>query len=117
MIVGLDELKAHLRVDSNDENLLIQTFGEAAEQQVRHWLGRPLYSRATEMPAIGAPGYDRHQMVADRAVVVSIMMIADALYNNRGGAGSAEGDAVPPASVRALLAGHRVFAAVTDADR
>ena len=117
MIVGLPELKAHLRVDSDDENSLITALGEAAEQQVRHWLGRPLYSGESEMPLIGAPGYDRHQMVADRAVVVSIMMIADALYNNRSGTGGAEGDAVPPASVRALLAGHRVFSGITDADR
>lgn len=116
MIVELAKLKAHLRVDSNDENLLIQTFGEAAEQQVRHWLGRPIYSRAAEMPTIGATGYHPHQMVADNAVIVSIMMIADALYNNRGGSGSGSEDAVPPASVRALLAGHRVFSGEADAD-
>lgn len=117
MIVGLAELKAHLRVDSDDENLLVQTFGEAAEQQVRNWLGRPIYQRVSHMPAPGALAYDPHQMVADRAVVVAIMMIADALYHNRGGAGGSSEDAVPPASVRALLAGHRVFSRATDADR
>lgn len=113
MIVGLSELKAHLRVDSDDENSLITAFGEAAEQQVRDYIGRPIYASAADMPAPGAIGYDAHQMVADRAVTVSIMMIADRLYRERGGEGGSNEDAVPPASVRALLAGHRVFSSIT----
>lgn len=117
MIVGLTDLKAHLRVDSDDEDKQIAIFGEAAEQQVRDYLGRPIYRDAAAMPVAGATDYHPYQMVADRAIAVSIMMIADALYNNRGGVGTAEGDAVPPASVRALLAGHRAFSGICDADR
>lgn len=115
MIVGLTELKAHLRVDSDDEDMQIAIFGEAAEQQVRDWIGRPIYASAANMPALGAIGYDAHQMVADRAIVVSIMMIAERLYRERGGEGGAGEDAAPPASVRALLAGHRVFSSIAPA--
>ena len=102
-------------MDSNDEDLLIATFGEAAEQQVRNWIGRPIYASAADMPAPGAIGYDAHQMVADHTVIVSIMMIAERLYRERGGEGGAGEDAAPPASVRALLAGHRVFSSIASA--
>lgn len=113
MIVGLTELKAHLRVDSDDEDLQIAIFGEAAEQQVRDYLGRPIYRDAAAMPVAGATDYHPYQMAADRAIEVSIMMIAERLYRERGGEGGAEESAVPPASVRAMLAGYRVFSSDT----
>lgn len=109
MIVELTDLKAHLRVDYPDEDELIIALGEAAEQEVRNWIGRPIYASPAELPAEGDPDYRRLQMVADRTIVVAIKMIVDLNYRNREGSGGSDDDAAPPRSVRSLLAGHRCF--------
>lgn len=109
MIVGLPELKQHLRVDGDHENYLIESIGRAAEQQVRDWIGRPFYESEALMPAEGSANFDPHQIVANSLITVSIKMLADRMYNNRGGEGMDAEAAVPPMSVRALLAGLRVF--------
>lgn len=114
MIVGLPELKLHLRVDESPEytveDALIRAYASAAETMVKNWIGRPFYAEAADLPAIGAPEYDADQIVADDAIRVAVKMMTERFYQNRGGEGGAAEDAVPPASVRALLAGHRIFA-------
>ncbi|MTH61439.1 head-tail connector protein [Paracoccus litorisediminis] len=112
MIVDLLELKGHLRVDpgNHDEDDDIESYGLAAEVQVQHWLGRPIYATAVEMPASGSSLFDPYQMVADQAVKVAIKQLVGRFYGpDREAAGSTAEDAVLPASVRSLLAGHRVF--------
>ncbi|WP_052714501.1 head-tail connector protein [Paracoccus sp. S4493] len=119
MIVGLPELKGHLRTDPNSthEDALIAAYAEAAEQQIINWIGRPVYATEAELPAIGAPGYDPEQIVAPAAVRVAVLMMTDRFYTNRGAAtsvthggdGVSSDDAVPPPGVRALLAGLRVY--------
>lgn len=111
MIVALPDLKLHLRVDPADteEDSIIAAFGRAAELQVRNWIGRPIYASAVDLPAPGAPGYDRYQIVADEAITVAVKMLAERMYEDRGGEGGTSEDAVPPVTVRALLSGYRVF--------
>lgn len=116
MIVGLADLKLHLRADGNFDNALIEAIGAAAEEEVREWIGRPVYETDAEMPAAGAPGYHPHQMHATPAIRVAVLMMAERIYRNRGGEGADAEAAVPPMSVRALLAGLRVFATLP-ADR
>lgn len=110
MIVGLDDLKAHLRVEAEEEDADIQSFGLAAEAQVRSWVGRPIYASHETLPAFGSSEYRSHQMHADEAVKVAIKLLAARMYaEDRAGGTAVEGAAVPPLAVRALLAGHRVF--------
>ncbi|WP_347139439.1 head-tail connector protein [Paracoccus sp. SSK6] len=113
MIVGAADLQRHLRA-SDDQLMLVQTIGEAAEVQVRHWIGRPFYEKTQDLPQPGDPEYDPMQIVADGAIKVAIMKIAFTLYWSRGGNGDVVAPAVPPADVQALLAGHRVFARTCD---
>lgn len=110
MIVGLPEMKEHLRVDSDDEDSTIMALTRAAEVQVRNWLDRPIYAGKADMPAPDEEGYDVAQIQADEAIKVAIKLLTDRLYNNRSGDGGSSDDAVPPLGVRALLAGHRLFA-------
>lgn len=113
MIVGLADLQSHLRA-SDDQMMLVKVIGEAAEVQVRHWIGRPFYEQASDLPTPGDPAYDPLQIVADGAIKVAIMKLAFTLYWNRGGSDDVVAPAVPPADVQALLAGHRVFSRITD---
>lgn len=116
MIVGLDEMKAHLRIDHDDEDATVSAVSLAAEAQVRNWIGRQIYARSTDMPGPERPGYDPHQMVADEAIGVAIKQLGELMYTDRGGSGGSEDDAVPPRSIRALLSGYRVFWGQEDGD-
>ncbi|MFC3568403.1 head-tail connector protein [Paracoccus simplex] len=114
MIVPLADLKAHLRVDHDAEDWLIANIGLAAELRVRNWIGRPIYAATEDLPPATDPRYSRYQMVADQAIIVAIMQMADRMYQQRSGEGDSSGDAVPPWTVRDLLSGYRVFFPVPD---
>ena len=116
MIIDLAEMKQHLRVDGDDEDLTISAISEAAQTQVANWIGRPIYARPDDLPAEGDPAYDRYQIVADNAVRVAIKMLADRMYTHRGGEGGSAEDAVPPMTVRGVLSGYRVFCKVDEID-
>lgn len=109
MIVGRADLKRHLRVDDDEQDDLITAYEGAAAQQVSHWIGRPVYGPDDVMPAPGADGYNPYQMRADNTIRVAIMQLVDRMFEDRHGEGGASEDAVPPMSVRAILAAHRVF--------
>lgn len=110
MITDLAELRTHLRVDGTDEDVLIARLAMAAETQVATWIERPIYASAGDLPALAAPGYDPHQLVADDAIRAAILMVTARFFVNREGAGDGAEDAGLPASVRAILAPYRVFA-------
>lgn len=112
MIADLDDLKAIMRIAEDDsQDRLIAQFGLAAEEIVRNWLDRPIYARHQALPAVGDPAYRPTQMHADQAIIVAILQLAARMYwDERTGGGNGIDPSVPPASVRALLAGHRVFA-------
>ncbi|QFQ87321.1 hypothetical protein F8A10_07720 [Paracoccus kondratievae] len=111
MIVSLADLKAHLRVDpsNTEEDAVIAAIGRAAELQVQAWIGRPIYASAGYLPAMGAAGYNPDQIVADEAIRVAIKMLAERMYQVRGGEDGTAEDAVPPLTVRALLSSYRLF--------
>lgn len=112
MIVGLPELKRHLRIelDVDEEDQLIASYGEAAATRVMQWIGRPVYATAAEMLQEGEPGYDRFQMVADQAIRVAIMKMVAQMYGpERAGNGAPDDDAVPSRDIRDLLSGHRIM--------
>ena len=109
MISDLPDLKTHLRVDGDEEDRQIAAYALAAERQIADWIGRPVYRFDAVLPVAGDARYHPDQMVADDAIRVSVMMMVDRMYHNRGGEGGSAEAATPPMSVRAMLAGHRVF--------
>ena len=109
MIVTLDDLKAHLRVSSDDENELIIGVGLAAQLQIENWIGRPIYASESDLPAESDPTYSPVQIVADATIIVAIKMLAYRIHEERGGEGGVTEEAVLPSSVRSLLSGVRVF--------
>lgn len=109
MILDLADLKAHLKVDGDNEDALVEIYALAAEAMLANWIGRPIYRTQADLPALGALGYDQYQLVADAAISLAILMLADRMYNSRDGDGAAGPDAVPPVAVQALLSGYRVF--------
>ena len=116
MICDLPDLKQHLRVDGDHEDGLIQSYALAAERQVADWIGRPFYRSVSDLPMADTPAWHPDQLVADEAIKVSVMMLTARIYEaDRAAAGDGIDPAVPPMSVRALLAGHRVFAKAADA--
>lgn len=115
MIVELNDLKSHLRVDHDDEDLQIAAYGAAAEAMVKAWVRRPIYPDHAAMPLAGDPRYSPHQMVADDAIKVAIKQLVGRIYHEREGSGGSDEDAVLPLSVRALLAGHVVWPVEVDA--
>lgn len=108
MIVALADLKEHCRVDGDDQDALIATYGRAAERVVSQHLDRPIYAPGL-MPAESDPDYDRYQIEANEDIVVAIMQIVSDMNERRGTSGGADEAAVIPQSARWLLAPYRVF--------
>ena len=117
MIVGLADLRRHLRVDDDEQDDLIIAYEGAAAQQVSHWIGRPVYGPEDVMPGPDDDRYHPSQMRADATIRVAIMQLVDRMFEDRHGEGGASEDAVPPMSVRAVLAPHRVFDCPTEVAR
>lgn len=74
-IVTLAEAKLHLRVDSSDENSLIQIYIDAAETAVSNYLNRTLY----EFDA----GSDLDGLVMNSALKSAVLLQVGHLYANR----------------------------------
>lgn len=108
MIVSLADLKDHCRVDGDDQDILIATYGRAAERAVSQHLDRPIYAPG-DAPAEGDPGYDRYQIEANADIAVAIMQIVADMNERRGTSGDADSSATIPQSARWLLAPYRVF--------
>lgn len=109
MILDLADLKAHLKIDGDEEDALVEVYGLAAEAVLANWIGRPFYRAQSDLPAIGAPGYDPYQIVADAVIRQAIMMLADRIHTFRNGGGAEGSNAVPPVPVQAIVSGYRVF--------
>jgi Phage gp6-like head-tail connector protein len=84
MLVELDTLKLHCRVDSNDEDTIITIYGEAADERVMSYLGRNVYTTQVALTAAvtaGTAGDD--PMVVNDSIKASIMLLVGHLYSNR----------------------------------
>ena len=91
MVVTLEEAKAHLRVDTADDDALITGLIEAATDMVESWLSRELYEGES----------------TPRAIKVAITMLVAHWYINTEAVGTSSLSIVP-LSVEALLAPYRV---------
>lgn len=84
MLVELDTLKLHCRVDSSDEDALISIYGDAADERIETYLNRKVYptqSALTSAVTAGTAGDD--PMVVNDSIKASIMLLVGHLYSNR----------------------------------
>lgn len=74
-ITTLAEAKAHLRVDSTDEDTLIQLYLNAAEKAAANQLNRNLYASSV--------GSDTDGLVMTDAVKAAVLLLVGHWYDNR----------------------------------
>jgi len=75
-VLTLDEIKAHLRLDGDEENAQLTLLSEAAEDYAAQYLGRSL----PWLDDLGAP------VAVPASVRAALLMIIGDLYENREGA-------------------------------
>ena len=71
-IVTLEEIKANARIDSQEDDILLEQIGEAAEQTVLNLLERDLDDIRAEFHCVPAP------------IKQAVLMMATHLYEYRG---------------------------------
>ena len=111
-LVLLETVKAHVRVDHSDDDVLLEAYRDAAEAAAIGHLCRVVHPTGTVLPAEGEEGYDATAIVVGPAIVAAVLLLTGDLYESREAGGT--GDAVLPASVRALLAPWRIWQTFDD---
>ena len=101
-LVELDLLKKHLRVFHDDEDAELEVYLAAAEAIVTEYVDR-------EVVATGATPTLPDGIELTPPITAAILLVAADLYENREPDVKAEGNAVLPRHVRALLAPTRVW--------
>ncbi|WP_113341754.1 head-tail connector protein [Brucella intermedia] len=101
-LVELELLKKHLRVFHDDEDAELDVYLAAAETIVVEYVDR-------EIVATGAPPATDDGIVVTPPITAAILLVAADLYENREPDMKAQGNAVLPRHVRALLAPYRVW--------
>jgi hypothetical protein len=105
--VTLQEAKDHLRVDGDDENLLIQLKLDAAEEQAVAYLQRNVYADQTALDnAVTAETAGERPMVVNASLKAAILLIVGHLYRNREDVGAQASEI--PFGARDLLAPFRI---------
>ena len=74
MLLDLETVKLHLRVDGTTEDALIGLYATAAEEFAMQFLGRTIY--ATEL----AQGLDTAGIVINPAIQAALLLIVGKLY-------------------------------------
>lgn len=91
MLIDLALVKAHLRVDTADEDTLITLYLGAAEKQASDFLGRAIYIGLLDMDE------DTDGIIVNDVIKAAILLTVGHLYANR--------EDVVPGSVAALPMG------------
>ena len=102
MLLDLATIKLHLRVDGTDEDALIGFYALAAEESAMQFLGRTVYTDATEQ------GADTTGIVINAAITAAMLLIAGHLYANREDVVSGVSVAQLPSGAQHLLQPYRV---------
>ena len=74
MLLDLDTVKLHLRVDDAAEDALIGVYALAAEEFAMQFLGRTVYANST------AQGADTAGIVINPAIQAALLLIVGKLY-------------------------------------
>lgn len=96
-IITLEQAKEHLRVDSGDEDNIIQLYLNGAEASVQNYLNRVLYATTAGTDATG--------LVINDAVAAAVLLQVGSMYENRE---PTDKRPVLPDSMRWLLDPYRV---------
>lgn len=84
MLVDLNTLKLHCRVDGDDEDALFSAYGEASEERVASYLNRKIYPNQTDLDtAVTAGTAGDDPMIVNESVKAAIMLLVGHLYANR----------------------------------
>ena len=101
-LIDLELLKKHLRVFHDDEDAELEVYLAAAETIVVEYVDR-------EIVATGATPTLPDGIIVTPPITAAILLVAADLYEHREPDMKAEGNAVLPRHVRALLAPYRVW--------
>jgi len=81
-LVDLQAAKLHLRVDGEDEDVLIQIYLDAAEKAVIDFLNRNVYADQEALEAAAEPA-EAMPMVVNAPIRAAALLILGHLYANR----------------------------------
>lgn len=117
-LLDLELVKAHLRVDDSDSDVLIAAYQAAAESSVAQYLDRDIYASGdSPVPT------DEFAIELQPAMIAAILLLIGDMYADRETEDSdfqrratPGQDAVFPRQVRALLAPYRVWRTVSESD-
>lgn len=108
-LLELETVKRHLRIMHDEDDAEISVYQAAAESIVTEYLDR-------QVVAADAEPTKPDGILITPAIVASILLVAADLYENREPDMKAQGDAILPRYVRALLAPWRIWRVVTEND-
>jgi len=100
-MITLSLVKAHLRVLHNREDVLIQSYIDAALIQFEHYTGRKLYADQASLDADTAAPDDTQ--VIDPAIQSGALVLIGYLYNTR------DMDATMPQATQSLWQPYRII--------
>jgi uncharacterized phage protein (predicted DNA packaging) len=72
----IDELKAHINLDHDEDNDLLKTYANAAKITIENYLNRKLYNASV-------PDSDSNGIVVNDAIKVAVLMLVSHWYDNR----------------------------------
>jgi hypothetical protein len=104
-LVPLETLKLHVRVDGDDEAVVLQVYLDAAEGAIAGYLCRKLIA-ANATPAAGSM-----DLPLPPPVVAAILLLAGHLYEHRESVVTGTIATELPMTVRFLIAPYRVWGA------
>ena len=108
-LLDIELVKAHLRVDAEDDATLIESYQAAAESAVAQYLDRDIYA-----PGDSPAPDDEFAIELQPPMVAAILLLIGDMYAVREPDAKLDGSAVFPRAVRALLAPYRVWRTVSD---
>ncbi|MGU3494217.1 head-tail connector protein [Xanthobacteraceae bacterium A53D] len=83
MLVDLEMVKRHLRVDFADDDPLLAIYHGAAERSVVEYIDRQVLPATETPPAEGEDGYDPTTIVVNDAIIAAIFLTVSHLNEHR----------------------------------
>lgn len=111
-LLDLTLVKRHLRVTHDEDDAEISAYQGAAENIAIQYLDREVLPEGSALPAEGEVGYDPYTMLITPAITAAVLLLIGDFYEHREPDMTADGNAVLPRHVRALLAPWRVWRTV-----
>jgi uncharacterized phage protein (predicted DNA packaging) len=88
-MIDIEMAKKHLRIDGNDEDIIIQLYLNAAKTAASLYINRNIYNTEEEI------GSDLDGIVVNEAIGTAILMQTAHLYENRESVSLVQGSSFP----------------------